>query len=117
MTAWIGVDPAASGTPDGLGDAGPQQAGGAELGDRGELVAGGGEPQLQAPEHGGRVDAPVLQRPQVLDAGGDRAPELLAVGRPEVVEAGAVDGDDVEVGAIVAEPGEPRGDGVELAVG
>ena len=43
--------------------------------------------------------------------------ELLGVGRPGVVEAGAVDGDDAEAGTVVAESGDPPGDGIELTVG
>ena len=45
---------------------------------------------------------------EVVDAGGDRGAELLGVGRAGVVEAGAVDGDDAQVGAVGAEAGDPR---------
>ena len=44
------------------------------------------------------------RRAEVLDAGGDGGAELLGVGRPGVVEAGAVDGHDAQAGAIGAEP-------------
>ena len=51
---------------------------------------------------------------EVLDAGGDRGAELLGVGCPGVVEAGAVDGDDAQLRAVGAERRDPGGDGVEV---
>ena len=99
-----------------LGDTGPQQADGAERGDRGELVGGRGEAQLDAGDGVGGRDTACVERPEVLDAGGDRGAELLGIGGAGVVEAGAVDGDDAQAGAIGAERRDPRGDGVELGV-
>ena len=55
-----------------------------------------------------------VERPEVLDAGGDGGAELLGVGGAGVVEAGAVDRDDAQVRPVGAESGDPCRDGVEL---
>ena len=61
VTAWIG-DVGAGGA-DLLGDAGPQPADGAERGDRGELVGGRGEAQLDAGDGVGGRDARARRAP------------------------------------------------------
>ena len=63
------------------------------------------------------VDAPLVEGPQVVDAGGDGGAELLGVGRTGGVEAGAVDRDDAQVGAVAPRREIQLGHGVELGVG
>ena len=86
-TACNGVPGGGLRRADDFGDPRPQAPGGAELGDREELVGGRGETQL---DRGERVDGEFGERGH---GGGDREAELLRVGRPGVVVAGAVDRD------------------------
>ena len=92
-----------------LGHAGAQPAKGADRGDRGELVGGGGDANLGASEHGVGVDAEVAEGAEVVDQDGDGAAELLGVGGARVVVAGGVDGDDAEV-VVAAEALAERGE-------
>ena len=72
LTGGVGGDTAL------LGDPGPDPAGGAQLGDRRELVGGGGEAEFQLPERrlGGKPGR--SHRPQVLEARGEGAAESSA---------------------------------------
>ena len=65
-----------------LGDAGPQPAGGPQLGDRQELVRRCGVTELELPAGDLGGEAALLQRPQVGDAGGEGA--ARAPGRPSL---------------------------------
>jgi hypothetical protein len=77
-----------------LRDPSQQQPGRAELGDRGELVDGGGEAQLELGERGGELEAAGGEAAQRGDGGRQAVAELLGVGCPGVVVAGRVDRGD-----------------------
>ena len=93
VTACCAWPRPAAGTPRQLGDAGPQPPGGPQLGDRQELVRRCGETELELPAGDlGRRSPALRQRPQVGDAGGERAAELLGVRAAGLVVGRRVDG-------------------------
>ncbi len=101
-----------------LGNAGDHPAGGAELGDGGELVDRGRQAHLEPCERvlDGGVAA-VDECPQRAHEHGQRVAQLLGVGRAGVVEAGAVDDHDAGRRCLVRPLLRHAGERGELAAG
>ena len=83
-----------------LGDTCQQAAGGAELGDRGELLDGCGEADLELSERGGDVEPAAREGAQRGDDDGEGVAELLSVGCSGVVETRSVDRRHAHVGVL-----------------
>ncbi len=99
-----------------IGDACEQAPRGADLGDRGELVDGGCESQLELRERGHDVDAAVGEGAQCRDGRRDGVAELLGIGGTAIVEAGAVDRRDADVGVLGGEQSRLGGERVKVGV-
>ena len=91
-----------------LGDAGPEPARGAQLGDGEELVRRCGVTELELPAGDVGGEAALLQRPQVGDAGGQRTAQLLGVRPAGVVVGQRVDGHRPHAGVLAQAPGDQR---------
>ncbi len=82
----------------GLQDLVPHGTDGAELGDDGELVGVGGQPELDPTGGVGDVDPGLDERPQVGGTGGDGRADLLGDRAARVVHQGAVGDEQPQVG-------------------
>ena len=74
-----------------VGDARPEPAGGAELGDALELVVGHGEPEVDVAQGRWHREASIDKSADVAQPGRDGRPDLLRVARAGVVQHRAVD--------------------------
>ena len=97
-----------------LGHTGPQLPGRTERGDRGELVGGGRQLQLDLAECGVERNAGGGERTQHGGARGEHGAEHLGLRRPGVVEPGAVDRSDAHVRMAHGHLGGERTEALEV---